>query len=162
MRPTWDSTFMDICKTISKRSTCAKIKTSSIIVKDNNIISIGYNGVPSKMEHCEHYWEVIWLINDYDISWEDFLKTERFREEHHNWSYYNELHAEMNAILQCKTDTTNSVMYTLLSPCINCSKCIISSKIKKVIYLTEYKRDFESSKKILEENGIVFEKYNSF
>jgi dCMP deaminase len=157
-KPSWDNSFIDICKVISKRSTCLKIKTSSIIVKNNNIISIGYNGVPSKMEHCTDYWFNIWNSDWKQImSFEDFLQVEYFREQHHNWSYFRELHAEMNAILQSKTDISGSTLYTLLSPCINCSKCIITSGIKKVVFVEKYNRDYDMSKLLLENNGIVLE-----
>lgn len=154
MRPSWDEIFIEICGVVARRSTCAKVKTSCLIVKNNNIISIGYNGVPSKMEHCQDHWDYIWKTDWKHLSFEDFLQTEYFREEHHKWSYYNELHAEMNAILQCKTDCTDSTMYTYLSPCINCAKCIISSNIKVVVFVKTYERDYSLSKVLLEANGI--------
>jgi dCMP deaminase len=55
-RPNWNNTYMDVCEIISKRSTCSRLQTGSIIVKDNNIISIGYNGVPSNQPHCCDLW----------------------------------------------------------------------------------------------------------
>ena len=143
MRPSWDETFMDIVHIIAKRSTCIKKQVGCLIVKNDNIISIGYNGVPSKMEHCIDHWK-----NESDL------------EFHHEWSNINEVHAEMNAILRSKTDLSDAIIYTLFSPCIHCAKCIVSSKIKKVIYQKEYTRDYVKTKLLLWLNNIELIKSN--
>lgn len=139
-RPSWDDTFMDICTVISKRSTCIKIQTAAILVKDMNIISIGYNGVPHGSQHCC-----------------DFFNANPDREEHHQWSLRNELHAEINAIVKCSGDCRGSTIYTLYSPCIHCAKSIIASKIQRVVYLHKYKRDYEVTQMLLLSNGIQFD-----
>lgn len=76
------------------------------------------------MKHCQDYWEDIWLRSEDNTSWEEFIQTTEFRKQHHTWSCSRELHAEMNAILQCKMDISESTIYTLLSPCINCDPTI--------------------------------------
>ena len=97
----WDNVFIEICETISKRSTCERIQTASIIIKDTNIISIGYNGVPSGQEHCKDYWHRYWKENySSDIEYHVFINSNDFYRNHHEYSIQNELHAEMNAILQ--------------------------------------------------------------
>lgn len=127
-RPSWNETFMNICEEIRKRSTCARIQTSAIIVKNTNIISIGYNGVPSGKIHCISIWG-------------DRVNDENFYDLHHAWSGENELHAEMNAILQSETSLKGCNLFTLYSPCTQCAKCIIASGITKVFYKFEYSRD---------------------
>ena len=159
-RISWDTMFMEICKIISKRSTCVKIQTAAVIVnEDNNIISIGYNGVPSNMIHCTDYWNTIATFEQ--VSLDDLLKNESFRTRHYEWSQQNELHAEMNALIHCHSHPKKCKLYTLYSPCIHCSKYIISSSmIKEVIYMYPYTRDLNTSILLLESNDIKINPYN--
>lgn len=153
-RPSWDMIFLEICRVISARSTCCKYKTACIIVRDRNVISIGYNGTPSGAIHCDEYW--MQICSDTELGFEDFLATDFFRENHREWSRIWELHAEVNAIVKNAGDLKNCTLYTLLSPCIQCSKIIVSAGIKKVVYLEKYKRDFEDTAKFLDSNNITF------
>jgi dCMP deaminase len=83
--------------------------------KDGNIISFGYNGTPSGMDNCC---------------------------EEDNVTLKHVIHAECNAILKA-AKTGNSVdgstLYLTLSPCLDCSKLILQSGIKRVVYLNEYR-----------------------
>jgi dCMP deaminase len=123
-RPTWDDTYMEMCDVFAKRSTCVKLQTSAIIVKDNITLSSGYNGVSSGQMHCKDYW-----------------KHTPTPSEHHEWSKNNELHAEMNAILfagKNGVSINNATIYTIYSPCINCAKAILTSGISQVVYRVKY------------------------
>ena len=53
MRPDWDTYFIQIAKEVASRSTCPRGSIGAVIVRDNRIISTGYNGAPSGEEHCE-------------------------------------------------------------------------------------------------------------
>ena len=59
-RPSWNETYISMCKTLSKRSTCLRIQTASIIVKNNIIVSVGYNGVGAEQEHCCDFWRKVY------------------------------------------------------------------------------------------------------
>ncbi len=52
LRPQWDDYFMNIAHIVSNRSNCIKQKVGAIVVKNNRILSTGYNGTPSKIENC--------------------------------------------------------------------------------------------------------------
>lgn len=143
-RPTWDSTFLDMCQVLAKRSTCIRIQTSAMIVRNLNIISIGYNGCPSKMVHCTDRWK--------DIDMTEIM----FLEEHHQWSVANELHAEINALLRCKTDIQGATIYTLYSPCIHCAKAIVAAGIREVVYVYLYARDLAETAALFWANNIIF------
>lgn len=52
MRPDWDTYFMNIAKDVASRSTCPRASVGAVIVKDNRILSTGYNGSPSGEPHC--------------------------------------------------------------------------------------------------------------
>jgi dCMP deaminase len=161
-RKSWDSIFMEMCFTIAQRSTCAKLKTASVIQRNNVVISIGYNGSVAKALHCNEYWLSYYYTHhttDYETS-KEFLKSDLFYEEHHKWSVFNELHGEQNAILQAGKNGISlegSTLYTIYSPCIGCAKCIISAGIKKVYYDRIYNRD-TSGIEFLEKNHIKCKK----
>lgn len=139
-RPDWDSIYMEMCKILAKRSTCLRLQTSSIIVKNNVVVSVGYNGVPTKQEHCCDFWN---RINPYETI-DELLESEYFYNKHHEWSVIHELHGEMNAILfagKHGISLENATLYTLYSPCIQCAKSILTAGITKVYYQYLYKRN---------------------
>ena len=107
---------MEMAKVVSKRSYCNKAKVGCIVVKNDNIIGIGYNGTPSGFENiCE--------INN---------KTKP-----------EVLHAESNAIMKIAKSNNSSLnadLYCTLSPCVECAKLIIQAGIKNVFYIEKYKK----------------------
>jgi dCMP deaminase len=107
---------------------------------------MGYNGVPSEKKHCIDYWK--------ETRGDNYAETSNFLVDHHEWSLINELHAEMNAILQSEVSLKGTSLYTLYSPCIQCAKCIVSAKIKNVYYLYKYERDYEYTKTLLQKSEI--------
>lgn len=118
MRITREQMFMDIAEIVAKRSTCLRNNVGAIIVDDNtnNIVSIGYNGVPAGCEHCT-------------------TKTCIGK------GCDKAIHAERNAISrgQLSVDHTYSI-YTTVSPCPGCSKLIANMpEIKKIYYRYEYR-----------------------
>jgi dCMP deaminase len=125
-----DEVFLNVVEDISELSTCVSFKVGCIIVNDNRIISMGYNGTPAGCVHCYEMF-------DYDKIHSD----KKIRKEHHEWSLIHEIHAEINAILYAAKKgiaIDNSVMYCTLMPCNNCLKAICSSGVKKVYYSEIY------------------------
>jgi dCMP deaminase len=53
MRPTFDTTFLDVAEIISRRSTCPRARVGAVITVDNRIVSTGYNGALSGEDHCD-------------------------------------------------------------------------------------------------------------
>jgi len=148
-RPNWDQTYMDMCNVLVKRSTCLRLQTASIIVKNNVIVSVGYNGTPPGKRHCCEYWFTTYKESKEwsDIpTFKEFLSTSFFYDAHHNWSNINEIHGEMNAILFAGRNGIpiyDATMYTIYSPCINCAKSILVAGITRVVYQFVYKRSTE-------------------
>lgn len=151
-RPNWNQVYMEMCDTLSKRSTCLRLQTASIIVKNNIVVSVGYNGVPSKQEHCVEYWS---KHNPYPTL-DELKHSEYFYEKHHEWSTIHEIHGEMNAILFAGKNgipLTDATIYTLYSPCIQCAKAILTSGIKYVYFKELYKRNTDGIE-LLNKQGI--------
>ncbi len=125
----FDKLYMNIAFQFAEQSYASRKKVGAILVKDNSIISDGYNGTPSGFSNkCE--------------------------DENGNTHWYV-LHAEANAILKVAKNSSNckdAVLYITMSPCKDCCKLIIQSGIKKVIYSERY-RD-ESSIIFLNNYGI--------
>lgn len=156
-RPSWDKTFTDILFTIAQRSCCVKYKVSSILVRDQQILSIGYNGTLPNAVECNQYWsEWFYLSGEFKkhLSFDNWIQTKKFKEMHSEWSKINELHAEANVLasISKKEVQQNDVIYSMYAPCENCAKSIVYHGIKNVKYIYEYSRP--DGINILKNNGV--------
>lgn len=119
--------FIKTAFLLAENSNCVSHHVGAVIVKDNRIISMGYNGAPPGLPNCS------------DI----FNKTDFIREEHSKWSADNEIHAEMNALMfaaKHNVEVDGCDLYATISPCNDCLKNITMSGIKNVYYLYKYDR----------------------
>ena len=145
MRPSWDDYFMEIANVIKKRSTCIRRQIGAVIVKDNRILTTGYNGVPPKMKHC----------NEAGCLREKLHVPSGQRHE-----LCRALHAEQNAVIQAAKNgipIDGSTIYITAQPCIICAKILIASGIKKIVYSGDYPD--ELSLEMLKESSIEIVKY---
>jgi dCMP deaminase len=130
-----DSIYLEMATVWSKNSYCKRMQVGCLIVKDRSIISDGYNGTPKGFPNvCE---------SDHDITLSSVL------------------HAEANAITKLAKGTQSSVdstLYVTLSPCYECSKLIIQSDIKRVVFSEVYRKP--ESIAFLAEAGIEIVKSN--
>ena len=112
----FDRRYMEMAAVWAKNSYCKRLQVGALIVKDKMIISDGYNGTPSGFENvCEDESGV----------------TKPYV-----------LHAEANAITKVAKSGNSSegaTLYVTASPCLECSKLIIQSGIKRVVYRDEYR-----------------------
>tara|TARA_B100001094_G_scaffold327404_1_gene385547 strand:+ start:586 stop:1035 length:450 start_codon:yes stop_codon:yes gene_type:complete len=116
-RPTWNQYFKDIVTLTSKRSPCTRLKVGCLLVKDNRIISQGYNGYLPGVEHKQV------MRDNHEIA---------------------TIHAEQNSITDCAkrgVSCNNSIAYITHYPCINCIKILCASGVKEVRYINDYKND---------------------
>ena len=122
----WENAFMETAETFAKLSSARRLKVGAVIVKDNRIISIGYNGMPSGWDNnCEN--ELKWPNGEIQ-----FLETKP-----------EVLHAEANAITKVAKSSEscyNADIYTTTAPCLECAKLIYQSGIKKVYWRTPHLR----------------------
>jgi len=125
MKPKFIHAFMKTAFTFAELSTAEKMKVGSIVVKDNRIISIGYNGTPSGWSNdCEDR-----IVNP--DTGEVELKTKP-----------EVAHSESNAILKLARSHDSALDASLFithSPCINCAKMIYQAGISEVYFSIEYK-----------------------
>ena len=117
IRPTWDEYFKEIVILTSKRSPCERLKVGCLLVKDNRIISQGYNGFLPGAPH------------------------ESVIRDNHEQST---VHAEQNSVADCAkrgVSCYNSTAYITHFPCINCFKILSASGIKDIRYIDDYRND---------------------
>lgn len=152
--------FMNIAFEVSKRSTCARVNVGALIVKNQRIISMGWNGSPAGKEHCsDYFYERFQQERDNyssSITYSLWKDLKEFKDEHHEFAVENEIHGEMNAILFAAKNGISiegSDLYVTWSPCIDCSKSLLQVGIKNVYYHNLYDRE-PIGIEFLEKNGI--------
>lgn len=126
-RPTWDEYWMNIVEQVGKRSTCLRRNIGAVIVKDNIIVSTGFNGAPRGLPHCI---EIGCLRDELKIPSGTMHEICRG------------VHAEQNAIIRgdpLRMD--GATLYVNAKPCKICAKMIANSGIKKVVYVEIYPDD---------------------
>lgn len=140
MKPKFKHAYMQTAQTFAELSHARRLKVGAIVVKEDRIISIGYNGMPAGWDNnCED-----------EYLHEDGSTTLKTKSE--------VLHAETNAIakLAKSNDSGNgATMFITHSPCIECAKLIYQSGIDHVMYMQNYRDD--AGIKFLERSGVVVE-----
>ena len=137
-RPCAEDYFMEIAFVVAKRSTCLRNQVGALFVKDKRILTTGYNGAPTGLEHCDSV----------GCAREDVASGTRHE-------LCRAVHAEQNAIIQAALhgiSIEGSTLYCTHQPCILCAKMIINSRIKKVVYRESYPD--KTALKFLEQAGI--------
>lgn len=125
-RPSWDEYFLNIAKVVASRSNCMKRKVASVIVKDKRIISTGYNGTPRGVPNCDEG---------------GCPRCNSFADSGAKLDECLCSHGEENAIVQAAYHgicIRGATLYCTLSPCLICTKMIINSGIREVVYNKDY------------------------
>ena len=110
----WDEYFMSIAVLASQRSPCKRLNVGSVIVKNNRLISMGYNGYIPGAPHISRV------------------------QDNHEQSI---IHSEVNAITDCAkrgASLEDAKIYITHYPCPNCFRSIAACGIKEIIFLNEY------------------------
>ena len=124
--------YIDIARSVAMRSTCIRRRVGAVIVKNDQIISTGYNGAPRRATNC------------IDIGY--CLRKERNVPSGQNYELCRAVHAEMNAIIHAsRLDMVGSDLYLAgievesgepvseLTPCLLCKRVIINAGIARII-----------------------------
>lgn len=129
----WDEYFMSIALLASQRSPCQRLHVGSVIVKDNRLISMGYNGYIPGAPHIS-----------------------RVKDEHEQ----SIIHSEVNAIADCAkrgASLAGAKIYVTHYPCINCFRSIAACGIREIVYLNDYRND-EIVQQLSSDSGIIIVK----
>ena len=145
MKQKFIDAYMDVAERFAQLSSAVRLQVGAIVVKDDRIISIGYNGMPAGWDNvCEH--------KEYDLS-RDF-NGDYFPDPHNHFPLTDEqgryalrtkkevLHAESNAIAKLARSAESgegATIFVTHSPCIDCAKLIYQSGINTVYYRNAYR-----------------------
>ena len=144
MKPKFLSAFMDVAKRFAELSTARRLKVGAIVVKDDRVISIGYNGMPSGWDNnCENH-----------IGFDKGEPVYKTKPE--------VLHAETNAIAKLARSNESGLgadMFITHAPCMDCAKLIYQSGINCVYYRHTYR--VTDGIEFLEKSGIVVEQLSN-
>ena len=116
-RPNWNEYFKKILLVVKERSPCHRLQVGCLLIKDNRIISQGYNGF---LPGCPHKSIV--------------------RDNHEQAT----VHAEQNAICDCAkrgVSCEGAICYVTHYPCIICCRLLLASGITEIRYIEDYKND---------------------
>ncbi|MBN2057465.1 MAG: cytidine/deoxycytidylate deaminase family protein [Candidatus Saganbacteria bacterium] len=125
-RPSWDDYFMKITEDVAERATCVKRSVGAIIVKDNRILSTGYNGAPKGFKHCAEIGCIRQEMNVPSGQRHELCRG---------------LHAEQNAIIQAAVhgvEISGGTMYCNYQPCVICAKMMINAGIQRLVFTGGY------------------------
>jgi dCMP deaminase len=140
MRISRQEYFMRIAELTALRSTCLSRQVGAVVVKDNRILGVGYNGPPAGYPHCTK------------------CKREVIGE---HLDECPALHAEANAIVEAlkrDSDLSDSTLYCTTRPCIHCLKLFILTKLSNIVYISDY-LSTPVREKLIKENNIKETKY---
>lgn len=121
-RPSWEEYFLELADLVASRSTCLRRQVGAVLVKNDRIISTGYNGAPRGLGHC---LELGCLRESMQIP------------SGQRYELCKGVHAEQNAIINAAyygVSTQGTVLYCTTQPCIICARMIINAGIVKVVH----------------------------
>jgi dCMP deaminase len=149
--------YMKTAETFAELSHARRLHVGAIVVKDDRVISIGYNGMPSGWDNdCEN---TIFVLDE-EVMGTDMTSLGYTQTDKGNWSKLKSkpevLHAETNAIAKLAKSTESgdgAVLFVTHSPCLDCAKLIFQSGIRGVFYRNSYRST--DGIKFLEKSGIA-------
>lgn len=141
MRPTIETWAMELARVTAKRSTCCRRAVGCVLLDERgHVIGMGYNGVAAGMPHCNHSVQVVnprFLEKDADRFDLPTLKTYPHAcagvDLPPGQDSCEAVHAEINALLQCRAPYSVKVAVVTLSPCRACIKALINTGCTQLI-----------------------------
>lgn len=121
-RPDIDAYFMSMAILVASRSTCARRKVGCVIIdKDRHVLATGYNGVARGWLHC----------TTTPCDGAGFPSGQGL-------SSCQAIHAEQNALVQCRDMRSIHTLYITASPCESCLKLFLNTECNRIVFLQEY------------------------
>jgi len=145
MKTKFIQAHMQAAEVYAELSSATRLHVGCVVVKDNTIIGIGYNGMPSGWDNnCE---DIEYVLKDECYYTEFQMKELGYSETAHGWTRKKTkrevLHAETNALAKIARSTNsseNASLFVTHEPCLDCAKIIHQAGIKEVYYRNAYPR----------------------
>ncbi len=164
MKPKFKKLYSNIAQEVAKMSHARRLHVGAVIVKDDTVISYGYNGMPAGWDNDCEYKDYC-LSKDFNGNYFPGTEEEYPLEDQHGRYRLKTrpevLHAESNAIAKLAKNNNSGLsadIFITHAPCIECAKLIYQSGIKRVYFGTAYRDD--SGVRFLRKSGITVEELN--
>lgn len=140
MKDKWIDAYMDVAERFAQLSSARKLKVGAVVVKDNRIVSIGYNGTPAGWDNnCE---DEIYTYDERDISKGQWTFDPLTKPWTSLQTKDEVIHAEANCITKLARSNDGgdgAYLFCTHAPCIECAKLIYGAGIRKLFYRDVYK-----------------------
>lgn len=147
MRPTKNEYFIAMAIVVSTRATCLRRHVGCVMVDTKgHVLSTGYNGRPSGWPHCDH--------ENPRISYERIMERSNRAEDRELYPHAcvgafgrasgtdldacDAIHAEGNALLQCRDVSLIRTCYSTTAPCVSCVKLLLNTGCKEIVFMDDY------------------------
>lgn len=143
MRPDWDDYYMKIAAVVAERSTCLRRRVGAVLVKEKRLLTTGYNGAPSGLQHCLD---------------RGCVRRQQQVPSGQRHELCRGLHAEQNAIIQAAlhgVSIRDAIIYSTHYPCSLCARMLINAGISKIVLAEDYPDPM--ARELLNEAGIPVE-----
>lgn len=145
MRPDRDEWAMDLALLTARRSTCMRRQVGCILLNDRgHVLATGYNGVAAGQPHCNHH-------DQFHETGFPNACSGAHAPSGTNLDACQAIHAEQNALLQCRDVYTIHTAYTTTSPCITCAKLLLNTSCQRIVFFEAYVN--QEAKKLWEDAG---------
>lgn len=122
LRPSTDEYFLEMATLVAKRGTCARRQVGCVLVNlSNHVLATGYNGVCKGASHCT-----------------EFPCPGAKAPSGHLLHLCEAIHAEENALIQCRNVGEIHAVYTTASPCVLCMRKLVGTGVKRIVFREEY------------------------
>lgn len=146
MRPDKDTYFVAMAKLVATRSTCLRRHVGCVLVdRHGHVLATGYNGVASGLPHCNEVTSV-----DNAEGAHRAVQTTVYHgnacsgalaplgQPQSGGVGCEAIHAEQNALLQCRDAQAISTCYVTLAPCSTCTKLLMNTSCRRIVFMEEY------------------------
>ena len=142
-RPSRDTYFADLTKVVAQRATCARRAVGCVLINlEGHILATGYNGVCRGVAHCI-----------------DKPCPGAHQPSGQGLHLCEAIHAEQNALLQCRNINEIHTAFVTASPCISCMRLLANTAVKRIVFLEAYPH--EESRLLAQSLGISWELYGT-
>ena len=132
MRPSHDEYFLRMAVLSATRSTCLRRAVGCILVDQRgHVAATGYNGVASGQVHCNHH-------DPFDPIGFPFACSGAMAKSGADLDKCGAIHAEQNALLQCRDVYAIRTCYCTASPCLTCTKLLLNTSCQRIVFVEEY------------------------
>jgi dCMP deaminase len=134
MRISRDEWGLELAKVTARRGTCCRRQVGCVLVdKDGHVLSTGYNGVAAGLPHCNSEQPMLHLDRSIEITYPNACAGAK-SPSGTNLDSCQAIHAEQNALLQCKDVREVHTCYVTCSPCVTCVKLLMNTGCRRIVF----------------------------